>query len=95
MKFYMAGQNKLLGYEREMFYVVVGYICSTIQVKFEDIKVAIRNCKSVKIRQYNRKKDKTTNNNLNNTAQKTKNRVTRTQQSNLNIVETYLCAHVK
>ena len=27
-------------------YVVVGYICSTIQVKFEDIKVAIRNCKS-------------------------------------------------
>ena len=84
-----------MGYEREMFYVVVGYICSTIPVKFEDIKVAIRNCKSVKIRQYNRKQDKATNNNLNNTAQKTENRVTRTQQSNLNIVETYLCAHVK
>jgi hypothetical protein len=50
--------------------------------KFEDIKEVFRSRKSKKVRQYNgqRKKDKMTNNNLQNTTQKTKDRAMRTLQ---------------
>jgi len=50
-------------------------------IKFEDTKGVIKNCKSKRDRQYNgqRKKDKKTNNNLQNITQKTKDWATRTQ----------------
>jgi len=48
--------------------------------EFEDTKVVIRICKSKKDGQHNdqKKRDKRTNNDLQNTTQKTKDRVTRT-----------------
>jgi len=50
--------------------------------KFEDTKEVFRSCKSKKVRQYNgqKKTDKMTNNNLQNTTLKTKDRAMRTLQ---------------
>jgi hypothetical protein len=54
-------------------------MCFISQEMFEDAKWIIRIGKSMKIRQHNRlrKKDKRTNNNLQNTTQKTKDRTIR------------------
>jgi len=51
-------------------------------IKFEDTKGVIKNCKSKRDRQYNgqRKKNKKTNNDLQNITQKTKDWATRSPQ---------------
>ena len=60
------------------------YGCNSTQEKFKDTTVTIRICKSKKYRQHNgqTKKDKRTNNDLQNMKQKTKDRVTRTPLKN-------------
>ena len=56
-------------------------VITVMKERFEDTKWIIRSIKSKKSRQYNdkQKKEERTTNDLNNTTQKTKGRITRTQ----------------